>query len=343
MSSKTKQRKPLGRRGLLVGLVGLTVALILLVLLSVAVGSKPIPLEHTLQALVGKNAGSTDYLLVWHSRLPRTAIAIVAASALGAAGMVMQAMTRNPLADPGIFGINSGATLAVILGVALFDIQNYIFQVILALFGAFLAGVTIYLLGGARSGIDPVKLVLAGTAFNVIVMALVQIIVVNNDENTYDFFRQWVVGTFAGRQPIVLITTSVAILLALIITFVSSRQLDSQLLGADMAVTLGVNPRTLAVTSSLSVILLAGAATAAVGPIIFLGLVAPHIARVITGPIHKWALPYTLLISADLALLADVLGRIVAPPLEVQVGIMLGLIGGPFFIFLVTRKKLGRL
>ena len=331
------------RRRLGAGLWVLTALLVLLAFTSVVVGSRDISFTTALQALINYDPSNTGHLLIWYSRMPRTLLAVVAAAALGCSGLIMQAMTRNPLADPGIFGINAGAALAIMIGLALFGITNFVSQIFISMIGAFAAGTFIYFLSGARRGVDPTKLVLSGTAFNIIVMALVQFIIVNNDETVYDFYREWIVGSFAGRDLVILGITTVAVVIGLIVGGLYSKQLDAQLLGADMAVTLGVNPVTMVFVCSTVVIVLAGTATAACGPIIFLGLVAPHLARFITGPLHQWCFPYTALIAANLALIADVLGRVVAEPLEVKVGIMLGLLGGPFFIFLVTRKKVGRL
>lgn len=341
---ETKATKPpLGRGKLILGLVVLLGLLILLSLASIAIGSRNIPLDHTLRALFDFQAARSEDLIIWYSRIPRTILAILVAAALGCAGLIMQAMTRNPLADPGIFGINAGAAFAVVVIVAIFRVDNYVPQVLAAMAGAALSGLIIYLLSGVRRGIDPTKLVLAGTAFNVVIFALVQIVLVNSDETVYDFYRQWIVGSFAGRTNFVIVISLIAIMLAIALGYVFSRQLDAQLLGADMAVTLGVNPKTMVTVCAIVVVALSGTATAAVGPILFLGLVAPHLARFITGPVHVWAFPYTALLAATMALAADVLGRVIMQPVEVQVGIMLGLLGGPFFIFLVTRKKMGRL
>ena len=335
--------RPGGRRFFIVGLWALTISLILLAIASIIVGSRSLNPLEALPALWDFDPGNTEHLVIWYSRVPRTVLAIVAAAALGCSGLIMQAMSRNPLADPGIFGINAGAALAIVVALAAFGISNFKAQMFVGMIGAFLAGTIIYLLSGARRGVDTTNLVLSGTAFNVVVFALVQIIIVNNDDSVYDFYREWIVGSFAGRDLKILVATTIVSVVALVIGGLYSRQLDAQLLGADMAVTLGVNPRTMVFVCSFVVIVLSGTATAACGPIIFLGLVAPHLARFITGPLHQWCFPYTALIAGNLALLADILGRVVAQPREVQVGIMLGLIGGPFFIFLVTRKKLGRL
>jgi ABC-type Fe3+-siderophore transport system permease subunit len=188
-----------------------------------------------------------------------------------------------------------------------------------------------------------VRVVLAGAALSVVLLSLTQIVLVNSDEQVFDQFRNWSVGSLQGRGYAVLVPalalSSVGILIALTLT----RALDTAALGADLAKALGGNPLHIWSLSALAVIILSGAATAAAGPIGFIGLTAPHIARLITGPGHRWLLPYAMTIAALLTVSADALGRIIAPPGEVGVGIMVALMGGPFFIALVRRHRISKL
>lgn len=333
-----------GRRwGLGLGL-GLGVLLLLaLSLASVFAGSRSIPPAVTVEALFAFDPAISDHLLVWNLRLPRALLGIVVGCALGGAGAVMQALTRNPLADPGILGVNAGATLAIVAAIAFFGVVDMIGTMWFGLAGAALAGALVYLLGGVRHGLNPVRLVLAGSALSVVLLALTQIITVNSDDWVFDQFRHWAVGSLQGRGFDVLVPTAVTSLAALLTCLALARMLDAVALGRDTGQSLGVDPRMVWIVAAMAVIVLAGAATAAAGPIAFVGLTAPHVARFVAGPGHRWLLPYAMLISALLMVGADTLGRLVGHPGEVSVGIMVALIGGPFFIVLVQRWRIVQL
>lgn len=310
---------------------------------SVFVGTRPIAAQTTVQAFVAFDATNSEHLLVRHLRLPRALLGIVVGCALGVAGAIMQALTRNPLADPGILGVNAGATLAIVAAIAflgIIDVAGYLW---FGLAGAALAGAGVTLLGGIRRGLNPVRLVLAGSALSVVLLALTQIITVNSDEQVFDQFRHWVVGSLQGRGFDVLLPTATLTALALAASVALSRMLDAMALGHDAGKALGASPRLAWIASALIVIVLAGTATAAAGPVSFVGLTAPHVARFVVGPGHRWLLPFSMVFSALMVVGADVLGRILGHPGEVAVGIMVALLGGPFFIVLVQRWRLVRL
>lgn len=327
------------RWGLALGVL----ALIALAVASVFAGSRSIPPHVTMAAMIAFDPAVSDHLLVWNLRIPRALLGIVVGCALGGAGAVMQALTRNPLADPGILGVNAGATLAIVAAIAFFGIVDMVGYMWFGLAGATLAGALVYLLGGVRHGLNPVRLVLAGSALSVVLLALTQIITVNSDDWVFDQFRHWAVGSLQGRGYDVLLPTAAASVVALLTVLALARMLDAVALGRDTGQALGVNPRVVWGVSALTVIVLAGTATAAAGPIAFVGLTAPHVARFVVGPDHRWSLPYAMLISAVMMVGADILGRLVGHPGEVAVGIMVALIGGPFFIVLVQRWRMVQL
>lgn len=325
------------------GLIALGLLLGACLLFGIVAGARPIPLATTWQAILHFDPASSDHLLVRHLRIPRTLLAAVVGAALGTAGVIMQALTRNPLSDPGILGINAGAAVAIAGAIALLGITDVTAYMGFGLLGAALAGAAVYLLGNLNRNGAQMRIVLAGAALSVVLLSLAQIVLVNSDEQVFNQYRHWSVGSLQGRDYAVffpvLALTSVGLAIALSL----SKALDTAALGADLAKALGGSPLRIWGLSALAVIILSGAATAAAGPIGFVGLTAPHIARLITGPGHRWLLPYAMAISAILTVGADALGRIVAPPGEVGVGIMVALMGGPFFIALVRRHRISRL
>lgn len=330
-----------GRRLWGLGLCALVLAV--LSVASVFTGSRPIPPRVTLEAMTTFDPALGEHLLVWNLRVPRALLGIVVGCALGVAGAVMQALTRNPLADPGILGVNAGATLAIVSAIALFGITDMVGYMWFGLVGAALAGALVTLLGGARRGLNPVRLVLAGSALSVVLLALTQIITVNSDDVVFDRFRHWAVGSLQGRGYDVLLPAAALITPPVLAAFALARMLDAVALGRDTGKSLGANPRTVWILSALIVVVLAGTATAAAGPLAFVGLTAPHVARVLAGPGHRWLLPFSTLISSVMIVGADILGRLVGHPGEVAVGIMAALIGGPFFIVLVQRWRIVQL
>jgi iron complex transport system permease protein len=338
-----EQRRILRGRRRRWGIILCTALLALISVGSVFVGTRSIPPDVTVQAITAFDAAKSDHLLVRYLRLPRTLVGIVAGCALGVAGAVMQALTRNPLADPGILGVNAGATLAIVVAIAFLGVTDVTGYMWFGLGGAALAGAGVYLLGGIRRGLNPVRLVLAGAALSVVLLALTQIITVNSEDRVFDQFRHWVVGSLQGRGFDVLLPTATLTALALAAALALARMLDTVALGHDTGKALGASPRTVWIASALIVIVLAGTATAAAGPISFVGLTAPHVARSIVGPDHRWLLPFSMVFSGLMVVGADILGRLVGHPGEVAVGIMVALLGGPFFIMLVHRWRMARL
>lgn len=312
-------------------------------LASLAIGSRAIPFGEVRDALFFYDARNDLHLIVWQLRVPRTITAILAGAALGLAGTIMQAMTRNPLSEPGLLGINAGAAAAVVIGVAMFDLTSMAQYVWFAIPGAGLAGVAVFVLGRAHeTGINPVRLLLAGAGLSVMLVALTGIIILNAPPTVFDNFRHWAAGSVQGAGIETVAVMAVSVGAGLIVAFVIVGSLNAMALGRDIGQALGADPRRTSMLACLAVMLLAGAATAAAGPIGFVGLVAPHVARSVTGADQRRILPCAALFAAILLLGSDVLGRVVVAPSEIAAGIIVTLIGGPFFIAAVRRFRLSR-
>jgi iron complex transport system permease protein len=324
---------------------GLAVAAAVLVgvaFCSLAFGSKPLPLGTVVDALFDFN-GSNDHLIVRSLRGPRTIIGLSVGAALGLAGAVMQGVTRNPLADPGLLGVESGASLAVVVAIRSFNVGSIGGYVWFALAGAALGSVIVYTLGSmGRGGATPVKLALSGAAITALFVALTQAVLLL-DITTLDQFRFWIVGSLAGRDGSIAANVAPFLVAGAVLGLVSSRALNTLALGEDVARSLGQRVGVTRAVAAAAVVLLCGGATAAAGPIAFVGLTVPHVARAICGPDYRWILPWSAVLAPILLLAADTLGRVVARPGELQVGIVTALLGAPFFIALVRRRKLAML
>ena len=310
----------------------------LLGLLSCALGTKNISLAESWAALASFDAGNNDHLLVRELRVPRTLLAVVVGAGLGLAGALMQSMTRNPLAEPGLLGVNAGAAFAVAIAITLGVVQPAGYMSF-AFAGAATASVIVYLMGSRRqSGNDVVRLVLAGAGLSVMLMAVTQILVIGGGTETHERFAAWTTGSLQGRGYDVLPIAAPVVITGAMIALGLSRSLDALALGEDSARALGVSPARAWLLSSIAVMLLAGAATAAAGPISFVGLAAPHAARMLVGAQHLRSLPLSMLLGAGVLLIADISGRLVAAPMEIGAGAMSALIGAPVFIYLARRR-----
>ena len=332
-----------GAGGRFGGLVLLLAVLAVAVAVSVAVGTRTIGLGTVWQALTDSSLSSDEAVIVRELRVPRTVLGVLVGLALGAAGALMQGHTRNPLGDPGLLGVAAGASFAVVLAISVLGVTTPAGHVWFAFAGALLGSVVVFAIGSrGRGGSTPVNLALAGTALSFLLYALVRAILVS-DQATLDSFRFWVVGALSGRGADVAWQVGPFVVVGLVLALVNSPALNTLALGEDVARGLGQRiwlARGIGVTG---ITLLTGAATAACGPIAFVGLVVPHAARAVTGPDHRWLVPYAALLGASLLLLADVVGRVVARPGELQVGIVLALVGAPFFIALIRRRRLAAL
>jgi iron complex transport system permease protein len=338
------------RRGLLGGGLSRTAGIWLLLVLvvaacalSIAVGARSIGLGTVWQALTDSSMPGDDAIIVRELRVPRTVLGVLVGLALGISGALMQGHTRNPLGDPGLLGVTAGAAFAVVLAISLLGITTPSGYVWFAFAGALMGSVAVFAIGGAgRGGATPVSLALAGAALTALLFALVQALTIR-EQTTLDAFRFWIVGALAGRDLSIAAQVAPFVVAGLALAVVNAPALNTLSLGEDVARGLGQRIWLARGTGLAAVTLLTGAATAACGPIAFVGLVVPHVARAITGPDHRWLVPYSGLLGAASLLLADVLGRIVARPGELQVGIVLAVVGTPFFIALVRRRRLVQL
>nr|WP_209310549.1 iron ABC transporter permease [Streptomyces spiramenti] len=322
-------------------LLGVVVLLAFLMVASVALGSRSVAWSDVWAALGGAD-GSMEEAAVT-KRIPRTVLAVIVGAALGISGAVMQGVTRNPLADPGILGVNMGASLAVVVGVAFFGLSTATGYVWVAMAGAGLAAVFVYTVGSlGRGGATPLKLALAGAATSAALASLVTAVMLPRNDIAGGI-RLWQIGGVGGasfeRMGHLLPFLAVGFALCLL----SARALNSLALGDELAAGLGERVARARALAALGAVVLCGTCTAAAGPIGFVGLVVPHMCRLLVGPDHRWLLPFSALTGASLLTAADVIGRIVARPSEVDVGIITALVGAPFFLYIVRRQKVREL
>ncbi|WP_104181341.1 iron ABC transporter permease [Arthrobacter sp. B0490] len=319
-------------------------ALVLLVfcLASLTIGARSVGVGTVLDAVTAFDPSNGDHAVVL-SRLPRTVVGLLVGAALAAAGAALQGVARNPLADPGILGINAGASLAVVVGIHVFGLGGASGYIWCAFAGAGAAALVVYAVAGlGREGATPVKLALAGAALAAGLGSLTNAVLVSSQE-TLDAFRFWQVGTLSGRGWDVIVAVAPFILGGLVLTLATGKVLNSLALGDDVARGLGQNVNLARGVTALGVVILCGAATAAAGPIAFVGLVIPHMVRLAVGADYRWILPFSALLGPVLLLGADILGRVVLPPGEVQVGIMTAVVGAPFFVWLVRGRRMAHL
>ena len=322
-------------------LVWLLVALIVLVVViiaSIAIGSKDIPVATVFDAIFAYN-DSDDHAIIQALRVPRTIMGIGVGMALGVSGALIQALTRNPLADPGILGVNAGAAFFVVLAVGFFGVSSIQGYIWFAFLGAVVTTVLVYAVGSVgRSGATPVRLTLAGVAIGAVLSGISSGITLLNP-STFDRMRQWGAGSLVAPGYETIWATMPFIALGLVLAMAMARPLNAVALGDDLASALGANIFRTRIVVVIATTLLAGAATAAAGPIGFVGLMVPHAARWIVGPDQRWIFLFTVVLAPVLLLTSDILGRVVMRPGELQVGIVTAFVGAPVLIALARRRK----
>jgi iron complex transport system permease protein len=325
-------------RPLLLTGLGLGVVLLLLSMLSsILFGAADIG-PATVWAALFAFDDSTDHLIIQTLRVPRALVAAAVGAALAVAGAVMQGLTRNPMADPGLLGIEAGAALAVVAAVHLIGIGSLAVYAWFAFAGAALSALAVYALGSAgRGGPTPLKLTIAGAALAALVSALTTAILIF-DQRTLEQVRFWLAGSVAGRDLALLQQAAPYLAIGLVVALALGRQITTLSLGDDVARGLGQRTGRVKGASALSIVLLAGGSVAVAGPIGFVGLVIPHVARFLVGVDYRWVLPYAALLGGSFLVLADVLARLVLRPQELPVGVMTALVGGPFFVLLVRWR-----
>ena len=324
------------------GIAGLLAGLVVVMLVSVAVGARPIPLGTVVEQILHPDR-TPEGIVVHDLRIPRTLLGVMVGAALGVAGALMQALTRNPLADPGLLGVNAGAAAAVVLAMVVLGTTAPAAYVWFALLGALAALLLAHALGARGHGVGtPARLALAGMAVSAALAALVAAVILLRP-TVFDQFREWELGSLSGRGQGIAATVAPFVGVGLLVAVALGRPLNAIALGEETGRALGAHIGRIRAAGALAVALLCGAATAAAGPIGFIGLVVPHMARVICGPDQRWILAYAAVLAPTLLLGADVIGRVVDRPGEVQVGVVTALLGAPAFIALVRRRRLVRL
>lgn len=320
-----------------IGLLLLLSALVLAMTLSTILGATAIPWETAVASFVEYDETSNEHLIIRTTRVPRALVAAFVGASLAVAGALMQALTRNPLASPSVLGINAGAATFVVAGVTLFSVSTLSTLMWFAFAGAGLAALSVYFLGSmGRDGLTPVKIILAGAAMTALFSSITQSMLVLNEKGL-DEVLFWLTGAVSGRTLEMLGAVLPYMVVGLVISWVISRQINLFTLGEDVARGLGQKVDLLKGLVGIIVVLLAGSSVAVAGPIGFIGIIIPHIAKFFVGNDYRWLLPYSALMGGILLNLADTAGRFIIMPEEIPVGVMTALIGTPFFIIIARR------
>ncbi|MFF8907614.1 FecCD family ABC transporter permease [Streptomyces olivaceoviridis] len=337
--AETAPAPPTRRAARALGLLLSVVLLVLVALASIAIGAKALSLDQVWHGVFHDTGTYGD--VVVDERLSRTALGLLAGAALGLSGAVLQALTRNPLAEPGLLGMNAGASAAVVTAMTYFGVTSLSGYVWFAFLGAAAVGALVWFLGGSR-GATPVRLALAGTAISAALYGYLQAVMIT-DGAALGKMRFWTVGSLVSATNSTIVQVLPFLAVGTVLALALARPLNAVEMGDDTARALGANLGRTRALAMLAAVVLCGAATAACGPIVFVGLMVPHVVRSFTGPDLRWILPYATVLAPVLLLGADVVGRVVARPAELQVGIVTAIIGGPVFIFLVRRRRTAQL
>jgi iron complex transport system permease protein len=338
---------PLGRRQFMIatlhsrsakisGLFLFALLLLLCFMASILLGAKAYSLNTLTDAYLSFD-GSNDHLIIRQARVPRALIATVIGAGLAVAGTLMQALTRNPLASPSLFGINAGAALAIVVSVAFFQVSSMLGYMTVAFVGAALSAILVFILGAAGSGgMTPVKMTLAGAAITAFASSLTSGVLLGNNK-AFDQVLFWLIGSIANRELEMLTTVLPYMTAAFIAAYAIAVPVNILTMGDDVARGLGQRTFLVKLIALAAIVLLAGGAVAVAGPISFIGIVIPHIGRYFVGTDHRWLIPYSAVLGAILLVSADIGARFLLAPSEVPVGALTALIGIPFFVFIARR------
>ena len=319
--------------GLILGISILGLSLIV----SITWGAADIAFSDIYQSFTAYD-GSTNHLIIRTVRLPRSLIAALVGASLAVAGAIMQGLTRNPLASPGILGVNAGAAFAVVVGTFIAGSSSLNIYAWYAFAGAAISAIAVYFLSSlGRGGLTPFNLTIAGAAITAFISSITSGILILS-QRTLEEIRFWLAGSVAGRDLNLLLQVLPYICVGLVLAIALSRQITILSLGEDTARSLGQSTALIKILAAISIILLAGASVAIAGPIGFVGLIVPHIVRSIVGVDYRWILPYSAILGAIMMLVADLCGRLIIQPSELPVGLVMPLIGAPFFIYLIRWK-----
>ncbi|MFZ5823610.1 MAG: FecCD family ABC transporter permease [Bacillota bacterium] len=332
--------RSLGRPALLLLAAG---ALLVVTLLSLRVGSLPITTADALDALFQYTPDDYEQTVVRTLRLPRTVIGLGVGAALAVAGAAMQAATRNPLAEPSLLGVNSGAAFAIVTAIYFGQLTDPMQYIWFGFLGALGASVLVYLIGSiGAGGASPVKLALAGVVVSALLGSWLTALLLI-DKQTLDVVRFWLAGSLAGRDLSVFFTVLPFLAVGVTTMLLMGQQLNIISLGEETARSVGMRTGRIRALIAVLVVLMAGASVAAAGPIGFVGLAVPHMVRAVVGGDYRWVLPFSLVVGPLLLLSADIAGRVMARPGELQVGIVTALVGAPFLIALARQRKVADL
>ncbi|WP_369374514.1 FecCD family ABC transporter permease [Promicromonospora sp. Populi] len=313
-------------------------AIVVLGLLSLSIGSNNLSIGEVWTGLTTAD-GSRASIIVWQLRMPRTALAILVGAALAVSGVLMQALTRNPLAEPGLLGVNAGAAFAVVLALSVLGATTIDEYLWFAFLGAGSAAAFVYVISVRRThASDHARLVLAGAALTASLSACTGIVTMF-DADTFDSYRFWVIGSVADRGIDTVVQILPFVVAGLVVALISGSSLNALALGDEQATALGVRLAVIRVLAIATITLLSGAATAAAGPIGFVGLMVPHLLRLVVGVDHRTVLALSAVVGPCLVLAADVIGRVVARPGELEVGIVTAFVGAPVLIVLLLRRR----
>ena len=309
--------------------------------LSIAFGSRQISVDLLVDAL--RSARSADSSLearIIYERIVRTIFSMLSGAALGVSGALMQAVTRNPIADPSILGVNTGASLFVVIGITFFGLSSANQYIVFALIGAGLTAIVVYSISSIGSGgATPIKLALAGTAVSAALTSLVTAVILPRGP-VMDAFRFWQIGSVGAASWDSIMLAAPMIVIGLIIAIATAPSLNALALGDDVATGLGVKTGLLRIVSAFAGVLLCGAITAIAGPIGFIGLMAPHIMRLLLGPDQRILMPMSAVAGAFILTAADVAGRLIARPGEIEVGILTAFVGAPILVIVAMKSKM---
>ncbi|MFF2480493.1 FecCD family ABC transporter permease [Paenibacillus sp. NPDC058071] len=306
---------------------------------SIIFGVTDIPLAAIVDSFTHYDAASQQHLVIQTTRLPRALIAAAVGACLAVAGAVMQVITRNPIASPSIFGVNSGASFMVVIASGWLGFSGMHSLVLFALAGAAISGAIVFVLGSiGRDGMTPIKITLAGSSIAAFFASLTQGFMLSSGK-MFDQVLVWLVGSVAGRSMAMLTSVLPYMAVGLLIALAMSRHLNVLSMGDEIAQTLGQRTAMVKWLSSAAVILLAGASVAVAGPIAFVGVMIPHIVRFLVGTDYRWVIPYSAVLGAILLVVADIASRYIAMPKEVPVGVMTAVLGVPFFVYIARKGR----
>ncbi|MET3927375.1 iron ABC transporter permease [Devosia sp. 2618] len=307
--------------------------------LHIALGAKFVPLDVVFEALTHRDPANFNHTIVWDLRLPRALVAIIVGASLSVAGALMQGVTRNPLAEPGILGLMAGASFAVVFGIGMLGLAGNTAIPMMAAGGSLGAACLVYLISRwVPGGATPLTLTLAGAVVTAFLGALTSVAFLLR-ENAFDSYRVWLSGSLAGRDLSMLMTAGPVLIVALVVAFALARQITALAMGEEVALALGVRTGWLKAQLLVCVVALTAGSVALAGPLGFVGLVIPHAVRLFTGSDYRWIVPYSAVVGAGYLLAVDVAARMMFRPAEISTGIVTALIGAPIFVYLIRKRS----